>query len=172
VVPKWDSPHWKHSAWDYFKTEMAQVLDHFIQKKYTVNFLPFCINYKLNDSYAAGELINRMNEIEGNPFITKPLDVKSVINTISKYRVVITQRYHGTVLAEMAQTPCLTIHHHDKLKNSEGSRISYYSSSKNSLIEELNNILLGKIRPVLPIDRNIFTRLNEKVEHEICRSQK
>lgn len=171
VIPKWDSPHWKHSSWDYFKIEFAQFLDEMIKKKFVVHFLPFCISDKWNDSYAAHEIISRMNNIEGKVILAKPLDIKAATYLMSQYRVVITQRYHGTVLAEMALTPCLTIHHHDKLKNSNGSRISYYGVSKNLLWNEVNDLLTAKVAPVLPIDRNIFTNLIQKVDYALCRNQ-
>jgi hypothetical protein len=72
----------------------------------------------------------------------------------------------------MAQTPSLTIHHHDKLKNSAGSKVSYYSSNKNLLLEEIKPLLDGKKNSILPIDSNIFIELREKVEDAICRSEK
>lgn len=170
VVPKWDGPHWKHAAWDYFKIEVAQLLEQLSKDKYTINFLPFCINKELNDCYAAGEIINRINDNSEIILLNKPIDIQSSIELISKYQLVITQRYHGTILAEMAGTSCLTIHHHDKLKNSTGARVSYYGINKNSLIEEVNNLLMGRVSKILPIDRNIYTDLKQKVEHAICRS--
>jgi len=170
VIPKWDEPHWKHAAWDYFKIEIAQVLDTYIQDKYTINFLPFCINSKLNDYNAAAEISNRMNKLNGKSILDKPNDAKSALETISKYDIVITQRFHGTILAEMAGTHCLTIHHHDKLKHSTGARISYYSSSKNYLIEEINKLLSIKVNTILPIESNIFITLKQKAEYALCRN--
>lgn len=172
VVPKWDHPHWKHAAWEYFKIETSQMLDSLIKDKYTVKFLPFCINNKLNDSYAAAEIINRMSEAKGNLILEKPTTLAETIDLISKYQITITQRFHGTVLSDMAQTPSLTIHHHDKLKNSAGSKVSYYSSNKNLLLEEIKPLLDGKKNSILPIDSNIFIELKERVEDAICRSQK
>lgn len=172
VVPKWDSPHWKHAAWDYFKIELAQALDVLSKEKYQIKFLPFCINKKLNDSYAAGEIINRMCDSVDNMILEQPKDLVSTINLMSKYQISITQRFHGTVLSEMSKTPCLTIHHHDKLKNSAGSKISYYESNKNRLLEEIKLVLDRKVDLVLPIDRDIFISLRGQVENEICRGQK
>jgi polysaccharide pyruvyl transferase WcaK-like protein len=172
VVPKWNDPHWQHAAWDYFKIEMAQLLDSFIDNDYTVKFLPYCINGKLNDCYAAAEIINRMKGIEKNSILDKPANLQSAIDLMSKHRIIITQRYHGMILADMARTPCLTIAHHDKLKDSSRSHLSYYGCSKNLLMKEINDLLTGKVSSVLPIDRNIFTELRQRVEHALCRSEK
>lgn len=169
VVPKWNSPHWKHSSWQYFKVEFPQFLDELIEKKFVVDFMPFCINDVWNDQHAAIELLSSMNHGSGKNILNKPADAKEATYVMSKYRVVISQRYHGTVLAELSGTPCLTIHHHDKLKNTSGSRISYYGASKSSLWNEVNDLLTAKVAPVLPIDCNIFTNLIQKVEHALCR---
>jgi polysaccharide pyruvyl transferase WcaK-like protein len=170
LVPKWSYPHWQHAAWDYFKIETAQLLDYYIKEGFTINFLPLCTNNELNDRNAAIEIINRMDSGNLNLILEKPKDINSIINILSKYNIVITQRFHGSILSEMAGVSAITIYHHDKLKNVNGEKVSYYGSSKNILIEKINNILYSKIDPVLPIDRNIFIDLKQKVEYEICRS--
>lgn len=172
VVPKWDSPHWKHTAWNYFKSETAQLLDLLVKEKYNIKFLPFCINNKLNDSHAAIEIINQMSWSSGNMVLDKPTDLTSAIDLMSKHQIIITQRFHGTVLAHMAKTSCLTIHHHDKLKNSAGPKVPYYSSNKNLLLQELKPLLNGKTDAILPIDSNIFVALKERVEDALCWGKK
>jgi hypothetical protein len=107
---------------------------------------------------------------DGKFILENPTDFKSVTSLISKYDAVITQRYHGSILSEIADVPSLTIHHHDKLKNVSGRTISYYGISKNLLLNELNLILKRKVHAILPIDRNIFEILKQKVEHALCRN--
>jgi hypothetical protein len=63
----------------------------------------------------------------------------------------------------MSGVPCLTIHHHDKLKVSYGSTISYYGFHKNEAHEKLNQLLLSKDDSILPIDRNITEGLINSV---------
>jgi len=171
VVPKWDSPHWKHTSWDYFKIEMAQALDTLAKSNYEIKFLPFCTNDKMNDAFTAGEIINRMVYSTKGMCLPQPTSLSEVIDTISQYELVVTQRFHGTILANMAQTNCLTIHHHDKLKNSEGSKVSYYACNKNMLLEHIILMLNHKTESVLPIDRDIFVSLKEKVENALCRGR-
>lgn len=169
VVPKWTEPHWRHAAWSYFKIEFAQMLDFFLKKKFKINFMPLCENDHLNDSYAAGELVNLTSELGAKKVLAKPNDFDSAIATISQHQCVITQRFHGAILSRLAGVPSLTIHHHDKLKDVPGRLHNYYGVSKDSLIREVNNVLLNSI-PVLPIDRDIYTELRERVEHALRRS--
>lgn len=168
VVPKWNSEHWKHTSWEFFKIEMAQALD-----TMKVDFLPFSTNLKLNDKNAGIEIINRMNS---NPNI---LDIQDSFNTmpfnqiidlIGSYELVITQRFHGYILSHIAKTKCLTIHHHDKLKNVSGNKLSYYSANKNLILEHID--IIKNNEDILPIDSNIFEDLKNKVENALCWGQK
>jgi len=163
VVPKWNDPHWKHVSWDYFKTEFSQLLDQLYEDGYKINFLPMCVNDELNDCWAAVEIINRMRHRNCKYLLKRHTTLDSAAKLISQYQAVITQRFHGAILAELAGTPSLTIHHHDKLKNVTGPTLPYYGISKSRLIEELNNTLQTKVDQVLPIDRNIFDRLAQTV---------
>ncbi len=171
VVPKWSDPHWKHAAWEYFKIEFAQTLDQLIVDGYKVDFLPFCQNNYLNDSYAAGELIAKSNTITKKTLHDKPGAFQEAIDVISKYRLVITQRFHGNILADIAQVPSLTIYHHDKLRGVKGISIPYYGLSKAVLLENIKDMIMN-YEAVLPIDRDIFRELSQKVDHALCRSQK
>ncbi len=161
VVPKWNSPHWAHAAWDSFKTEFAQTLDYYRQNKFTVHFLPFCINDQLNDSYAAAEIINSMTEIKSNSILDLVTDLKSATDVMSKYSVIITQRFHGTILSELVKRPCLTIHHHDKLKNVSGVKLPYYGCSKGAFIQEINLLLNNP--GILAINEYSFEEVTNKV---------
>lgn len=171
VVPKWNDPHWKHVAWDYFKSEFIQAVDALVIDQYRIDFLPFCQNVYLNDSFAAAELLSRSNTMIDKTLYDKPKDFQSAINIISKYNLVITQRFHGNILSEIAGIPTLTIHHHDKLKGVNGATLSYYGLTKNLLLDNIKS-LMSNSTSVLPIDRDIYIELKQRVEHEICRSKK
>lgn len=171
VVPKWNDPHWKHAAWDYFKSELIQAVDALITDQYRIDFLPFCKNDYLNDSFAAAELLSRSNTITTKTLYDKPNDFQSAIDIISKYNLVITQRFHGNILSEIAGVPALTIYHHDKLKGVNGESLSYYGLTKNLLLDNIKKIISNS-NSILPIDRNIYIKLKQRVEYEICRSKK
>jgi len=172
VVPRWNDPHWKHAAWNSFKIELVQALDVLSKEKYQIKFLPFCTNNKMHDSYVAGEIINCMNESKINMILDQPKSLSEAIDIISKNTLTVTQRFHGSVLSEMANTTSLTIHHHDKLKNYNGFKIDYYACNKNLLLDKIKSLLEMKNDCILPIDRNIFISLKERVENALCRNQK
>jgi polysaccharide pyruvyl transferase WcaK-like protein len=162
VTPSWHDTYWKHAAWLYFKSEFSQFLDDLVNSNYTINFLPMCINDQWNDSHAAIEIINSMTHRSNDYLLDKKIDIKSVTKLISEYDLVITQRYHGAVLAEMANVPCITLCHHDKLKNSSGLQLSYFGFSKNKISEQFY-FALKYSNTNLPIDRDIFDSLTQTV---------
>lgn len=171
VIPKWNEPHWKHTAWEQFKNELAQLLDELIDLGYQINFLPLSLSDEFNDHAAAQEIVGRMIHRESRFFLNKKNNAVDVIKLISQYSVVITQRYHGIVLSEMAQVPYLSIYHHDKLKNCLGSKLCYYGTYKSQILEQLNSLLKMKTSNILPIDRDIFSELTQKVEYALCGHQ-
>jgi polysaccharide pyruvyl transferase WcaK-like protein len=139
VVPKHSDAQWKHTSWLHFKSEFAQFLDVLVEKKHKISFLPMCANDSLNDNAAAFEIINMMSKRKYGqilPHITHTID--SVTKIISAHDFVITQRFHGHVLSEMTHKPCLTIHHHDKLK--VFNSISYYGTYKQLLLDQFDHI--------------------------------
>lgn len=159
VVPGLKSEQWKHAAWMHFKIQFAQFLDLLIEQKYTINFLSMCQSNDQHDRGAAIEIINMMSTHKNDLLIPdNKYDIKSISSTISRYSVVITQRYHGHVLSNMVGVPNISIYHHNKLKLA--SNISFYETSKNCLIEKINNI---KVSDILPIDRNVFKLLQQTV---------
>lgn len=170
VVPRWNDPHWKHVAWDYFKTEFVQFIEDLIADKYTIKFFSMCSNHEIDDTWAAVEIINRMSKRHNDYFINKEIDSQSVPELMSKFNVVITQRYHGIVLSEMVGVPHLTISHHDKLKNTKNPNLSYYGISKQALEEQFNKALNIKTNNSLPIDSNIFSDLKQGVDDALCSS--
>lgn len=172
VVPSWDEPHWKHTSWEFFKNEFAQALDHFCNLNYKISFLPFSTNRLFDDRAASYEIINRMTKREVPFVLDSSTSGIAAINQISRYSVVVTQRYHGIILSEMAGVPYVSIYHHDKLKNCSGSKLSYYGTNKSQMIEEINKAFERKTSDILPIDRDIFRDLVEKVEYALCGHQK
>lgn len=169
VTPKWSCPHWKHSAWEYFKMEFVQTVDELIADGFKIDFLPFCTNSLLNDSYAAAELIAKSNTITPKKLWEKPQDFQSAIDIISQYQLVVTQRFHGNILANIAGVPTLTIYHHDKLKGAQGKNLSYYGISKALLLDSIKDEF-GNSSGILPIDRNIFVELKKRVEDALRRN--
>jgi hypothetical protein len=159
VVPRHNDPHWMHASWDHFKTEMAQFLDYLIDSKYSVRFANMCLDHKVDDNFASHAICSTMINRESN-IILNYLDIRM----ISTYGMVITQRFHGIVMSDMAGVPCLPIYHHDKLK-SENS-ISYYELSKNKLIENFESV---KNKPVVrsSFNLNSFNQLIEEVKNII-----
>jgi Polysaccharide pyruvyl transferase len=172
VVPAWNDPHWKHAAWEYFKNEFAQFVEELFISGYTVKFLPMCVNNSHDDGAAAYEIVNRMSRRRKHFFLEKSDDFYSATYLISQYSAVITQRYHGIILSDLAQVPHMSIYHHDKLKNASKINLSYYGISKGILWENFNKINLMKDTSILPIDRDIFKVLIQKVEYALCSDQK
>jgi polysaccharide pyruvyl transferase WcaK-like protein len=144
LVPKSSDPNWKHLAWEYFKSEFSQFLDVLIDRKYNLKFLPFCNNERQNDDWAATEVISKMKYCSSKYLIkTKPSNIEDLSATFSSFESVITQRYHGIILAEITNTPYLSIHHHDKLKEAfpaNGAYLPYYGVSKQDLLNKFDNL--------------------------------
>lgn len=172
VVPSWNESHWKHTAWEYFKTEFGQFLDHLISEGYFLNFLPLCTDFALDDTMASAELINCMIHRNNKLLLPKENTISSVTETMSRYSVIITQRYHGIVLSEMVKVPCLSIYHHDKLKRTQGSEISFYGITKDKIKDRFDQLIHSKVTQFLPIDRDMFIHLQRSVEHALCGHQK
>ena len=168
VVPKQNEPHWKHAAWEFFKSEFSQFLDLLIQDGRKLNFLSFYNNKLGNDSWAAIELINRMECRDSSYLLNSVTGIRELTKLISSYEIVITQRFHGIVLSEMCQTPYLSIYHHDKLNPTNkdfGEFISFYALNKNILLDKFKNTL--DFKRTLSIERNIFEHLNNLVTNII-----
>lgn len=164
VVPFWDEPHWKHLHFEAFKMEMAQTLDILIEDNYVVDFYAMSQAPEEHDNWAAIELINKMRH-KPRLHIHTCTDVGSITELLSQYSVIITQRYHGAVLAEMSDAPYLCIHHHDKLRHTSfdlGRFLPYFGISKGKLLQEVD-FLTGK-ECHLPIDTDMFKELVSRVE--------
>lgn len=167
VVPQSNSPHWKHASWNYFKSEFVQFLDWLVETGYHPHFFSMCRGEAADDGWVAAELIGQMERRHHKYLLPiLPVGITATTALVSRYETVITQRFHGIVLAEMTRTPYLAIHHHDKLKlcqPNEGKFLSYYNLSKDSLIESFNKAHKMNYRDVLPLSMNIFRALADEV---------
>jgi len=167
VVPHNADPHWKHAAWAYFKSEFGQFLDWLVDSGYKPQLFSMCQGINLDDSWASAELVNSLSKRSRNRLMMeKPTGIEQVSELISRHEMLITQRFHGIVLAEMTRTPYIAIHHHDKLKFSqpnEGTFLSYYNSSKLSYISAFEKTIKMNFSDTLPIESNIFKTLVEEV---------
>lgn len=143
VSPQNNSSYWMHASWNYFKSEFSQFLDYLIECKYKVNFFSMCNSPTINDQNAAIEIINMMKYRNDYILHSSIETIAEVMELFSQYETIITQRFHGIVLAEMARTKYIAIHHHDKLKlanPNNGEFISYYGLNKQQLIDSFNNL--------------------------------
>lgn len=167
VVPNNSDPHWKHASWTYFKSEFGQFLDWLIEEGYRPQLFSMCRGLNLDDDWASAELVSSMNRRSRNRIVMEsPVGIEEVSGLVARHELVITQRFHGIVLAEMTRTPYMAIHHHDKLKFShpnEGTFLSYYNSSKLSYINAFEQTIKMKFASTLPIESNIFKTLSEEV---------
>lgn len=163
LVPKWNDTHWKNISWENFKIQFAQFLDAAVEDGYTLDFFSMCSNETMNDNWAATEIINKMKNRKSKYHL---INVKSnfgnITQLLSQYSMIVSQRYHGVVLAEILNKPYIAIHHHDKIKNcypNRGNFIPYYEISKHRMFE--NFLQLKQLNE--PFDMN-FNELKEQVE--------
>jgi len=174
AVPHNGDAHWKHNSWEHFKFEFSQFLDHITENGYTVNFFSMCDNKLHNDDWAAHEIISNMRHRNGNNLVrAQSQDIAGVCKLISNYSSVITQRFHGIILAEITRVPYMAIHHHDKLKSSslnEGIFVSMYSMSKSLLIDQFNLVNQIELSKSIAIESDMFKRLEEKITSILNRS--
>lgn len=167
VVPQRVEPHWKHTAWAYFKSEFTQFLDWLVDNDYQPKLFSMCHSIEEDDGWVSGELIGHMEKRNRDLFLHDcPSNIQELTRLFSQYEIIITQRFHGIVLSEMTRTPYIAIHHHDKLKLSqpgEGRFISYYNSSKHTFIEAFNQARMINYANIMPIESNIFKALVEQI---------
>ena len=147
VVPSVRSPHWQYAAWTYFKSEFSQALDD-IASNELISFMPMCTDTKSNDEWAAAEIINSMSE-RNVLLVQQPKSLCEARLRFATASRVITQRYHGQVLATMTNTPCVVIDHHKKL-TCVGS-IPYYEFNKDKLKIALYNVQSNKLPSIEPL---------------------
>ena len=164
VVPRWNDPHWKHSAFTSFKCEVAQVLDALVADKWMVRFLPLCTSDVKNDEWAATEIINAM-DARGSTYRAGTVrNYDQFTSLVGNYELVITQRYHGIIGSELSLTPYIALAHHDKLFSgvmNSGTFLSYFETSKASL---MNAIDKSNKQRVQVINQKVFDDLKSRVK--------
>ncbi len=168
VVPNHGAAHWKHSSYEYFRSEFAQFLDELVAGGHQINFFSMCHNKTMSDSWAAAQIISMMTRRSTKYQIDYMNgDLAELTKVMSQFSVIITQRYHGIVLAEMMQTPYVSIHHHDKLKFASpmnGLTEPYFGIMKANLFNSLNSL---NCSTTLPIETDIFDSLKQAVANII-----
>jgi polysaccharide pyruvyl transferase WcaK-like protein len=137
VIPTWKDAAWQHNAWNFAKGEIAQALDSLQEK---VNFFPMLNSKELSDVWSAFELISART-IREDTVLDRPESFSSLCRIFTKHQLVITQRYHGAILAEILGIPYVCIHHHDKLKGNflnRGKFIPYFGMTKDVLLSAIS----------------------------------
>lgn len=167
TVPKNSDSYWMHAAWIHFKSEFSQFMDCLVDEGYKIDLFPMCHGKKINDNWAAAELLSPMKKSESRFILTyQPVGIESVTGLISSYDMVITQRFHGIVLSEMTRTPYISIYHHDKLRfcqPNEGTFMAYHNISKQTLLDSFDQTMKMKFNKDLPIESTIFETLSREV---------
>lgn len=166
VLPQSSAAHWKHAAWTYFKSEFAQFIDCLIEKNYQPHFFSMCHAIKLEDDWAASELIGAMEKRNSQLLLSeRPQDIEAITQLVSQYDLIITQRYHGIILAEMCKVPYIVISHHDKLKYAQGNGtfLSYYGISKDQLLKATEQTIKMTCPSSFSIDPIIFSAFSQEV---------
>jgi polysaccharide pyruvyl transferase WcaK-like protein len=161
VMPRWNAPHWKHLAWDVFRSECAQFLEEISLRKINVTFMGMCCNNDMDDAWAAAGIVSMMQT--RSPLMANCVTYNSL--NVSDYGTIITQRYHGIVVAEAACVPYLSIDHHNKLTHawpSHGRHLSYYGSNKQDMLSAFDAVY-GTAPTPIERDMSPYDRLVEKL---------
>lgn len=174
LIDQYDSPTWKHLAWQNFTSEFAQFLDHKIQETNTkIDFFSMCQSKELNDDWATIGIISRMKNRQA-PSILSPSSINNFSNLsvlFSQYKVIISQRLHGLIISDLLKIPFLNIFHHDKLKYFQSlfnSSISYYGINKDEISERIKELILRKNNDIdqsseVAIRSHLFGETREKI---------
>lgn len=164
VVPVWSDPHWKHLAWERYKDEFAQALDQLIDGGVEVSFLLMCSNLHMEDAWAASELMARLKRRGVQKRVFKAGGIE-VLTLLQRHEAIVTQRYHGIILAEMAGVPYVSIDHHDKLKNatpSRGIHLPYHGVRKDELVVSIEKSLNSTLSPY-QVPRQVYDDLADRI---------
>lgn len=164
VVPRWTDPHWMHVAWERFKDELAQCMDELVEGGATLGFLLMCQNRVMDDAWPAHELVARMKRRSTTFSMERAADdAAAVLRTIAGHSLVITQRFHGIVLAQMAGVPCVAVGHHDKLRDVnpfDGTFVAYHGCNKAQLHEAIRRC---SVRRPITVSRELYDRVADAV---------
>lgn len=166
VVPRWTDPHWMHVAWERYKDEFAQFLDAVVDDGSRVSFLLMCKNPVMDDVWPAHELVARMKRrstmFHMERASNEPIEL---LRSMGQHSLVITQRFHGIVLAQMAGVPCVAVGHHDKLRDVvpfNGTFVSYHGCTKDQLHVAKKNAMSAS-RTATKVSRELYDRVADAV---------
>jgi hypothetical protein len=175
VIPTHQHPHWAHIGWERFQDEMAQFLDLIIDEgERPPTFLLMCKNETKDDAWGATAIISRMKHRSSRFNVFSASHDPAMTSLFPKFKVVITQRYHGIVLSQMAGVPHVSIDHHDKLKNAwprKGINIPYHGITKAQLIESYK-LAKATERTPASVPRELYDRLASAVIDIVVQERK
>ena len=163
VLPCHSDPHWMHSSWGHFKNEIAQAFDELIDAGWMIRMFPMSSNTTINDSLPGYEIIGAMKN-RGDYLVRCYTDSKDLKGLFKEFEVVVSQRYHGLILAEMTMTRCIGIAHSEKLQETafnQGEKLSYYGFNKDLLHKAIE---ASKKQQFHCINEHLFDELRTKVE--------
>jgi polysaccharide pyruvyl transferase WcaK-like protein len=145
MAPSRQSARWQVAAWDRFEMELATALDE-TYADWTIEFFPMLLAKNgPSDDYAAARIVSQMsNRWRVRDNIWRPTESK-LIESIQRADLVITQRFHGVVLASILSTPFVGISAHDKMRSfftdsSLNNYCDYYSFTRESLAQATDAI--------------------------------
>jgi polysaccharide pyruvyl transferase WcaK-like protein len=168
VVPQHTAPYWAHIGWERFKDELAQALDQLIEERQLrPSFLLMCRNSTMDDAWPAQEIIARMTRRSTEfELIRAPLnDLRSLAHVMARHRVVLTQRYHGIIAAQLAGVPHVSVHHHDKLKQAWpdiGGKVPFHGVTKKQLVQSVE-YAASLNREQLTVDAGVYDVIADDV---------
>lgn len=144
LIPTRSAPSYKKPAWEYFKSEVSQAFDALIEDGWTITTAPFSNASGMRDQWAAYEVTamcdKRWKVKSLEPSWMAGDSFEAVTREYAKHSVVLTQRFHGAVIAAATETPCVVLHHVDKLEQAQDSgKVSYYGVRKDLVLDAVKN---------------------------------
>lgn len=145
LLPDVDSKNWVRASWDYYRSEITQALDELVALGWHVTFVPICDDPRRRDEWAASEIQSfcrrrsDMESIRAEKILT--MEYARLLDFFGEHELIVSQRYHGVLLANKSGCTSISIHHHDKLKNATGasSYLNYYGFNKHVLLNAVEN---------------------------------
>lgn len=154
LIPTYDRPHWMHIGWERFKDEMAQVLDELIVREDVMpEFMLMCLNPHQDDAWAMNEIVARMTKRSTQFRVHRVSAADDIVSLMCQFRAVITQRFHGIVLAEIAGVPYVSLCHHDKLRYAHphrGESLEFHGATKKQVLSAVQRSLAAELQPYVP----------------------
>lgn len=164
-VPCHSSPHWKHIVNNLWRDEMAAACDILVDRGYWLRFYGMDQSDTTNDEWAAQDIINAMEHRGSNYIITNYYGSKSLMELFASFEMIITMRYHGIVMSEMAGVPYISIAHHDKLMGAGSFRTgAFFTTQEASKDRILKTIEAKEKQAKLIMDIDPFIELKKKVK--------